>query len=200
MNEGAGDITRVLNAWTNGDPTALDRLTPLVYEQLLRIARHHVRRERGGVGPQTVSLVHEAYLRLTKAEHLDWRHRAHFFAVASRMMRRILVDTARRRGAAKRGGLAEHMASEGPLDFDELPAHIATRREELCAVDDALTRLAELEPRKAQVVELRFFGGLTVEETAEALDISPQSVLRDWKLARAWLTRDLTRPPVESRG
>jgi RNA polymerase sigma factor (TIGR02999 family) len=150
-----------------------------------------MRRERAGHTLQTTALVHEAYLRLASGGRIDWRDRAHFFAVASRTMRRILVDSARKRGTTKRGGDAVHFAQETPLDFDTLPAVFQNRADELCALDQVLTRLAEIDPRRAQVVELRFFGGLTVDETAEVLEISPQSVMRDWKLARAWLTREL---------
>ena len=191
MVSNGGEITAVLKAWGRGDAAALERLTPLVYEQLLRIARHHVHRERAGQGLQTASLVHEAYLRLARSGGLDWRDRSHFFAVSSRIMRRILIDAARARRSTKRGGLMERVDQETPLEFDELPSTIRGRHDELCALDDALERLSKVDPRRAQVVELRFFGGLTVGETAEALDISPQSVMRDWKLARAWLTREL---------
>jgi RNA polymerase sigma factor (TIGR02999 family) len=185
------EITALLKLWGQGDAVALERLTPLVYDQLLRVARHHMHRERVGHTLQPTALVHEAFLRLSEAGHVEWRNRTHFFAVAARMMRRILVDAARKRGTVKRGGEAVRVAHATPLDFDALPAPFQDRAAELCDVDDALMRLSQVDPRRAQVIELRFFGGLTVEETAEVLQISPQSVMRDWRLARAWLTREL---------
>ena len=149
-------------------------------------------RERSGHTLQTTALVNEAFVRLVNVKDIDWRDRAHFFAVSSRIMRRILVDSARARLAAKRGGGAPHVAHSEPFDFDRLPANTGPVAE-LCALDDALEALSKMDARRAQVVDLRFFGGLTVEETAQALEVSPQTVMRDWKLARAWLARELRR-------
>lgn len=182
------EITGLLKSWGQGDTAALERLKPLVYDQLLRVARHHMRQERAGHTLQTTALVDEAFLRLANAGRLDWRDRTHFFAVAARTMRRILVDASRKRGTAKRGGEAVRVEHATPTDFDALPAPFQDRAEESCDVDDALRRLAQVDPRRAQVIELQFFGGLTVEETADVLQISPRSVMRDWRLARAWLT------------
>jgi RNA polymerase sigma factor (TIGR02999 family) len=153
--------------------------------------RAYLHRERGGHTLQTTALVHEAYLRLVKVEEADWHDRTHFFAVCALIMRRILVDHARRRASAKRGGqvIVEHERTG--LRLDDLPADDAERASELIALDQALTGLSAIDARRAEVVELRFFGGLSIEETAEALKVSPQTVMRDWRLARAWLTREL---------
>jgi RNA polymerase sigma factor (TIGR02999 family) len=183
-------ITHLLRAWGRGDAAALDRLTPLVYEQLRRLAANHMRKERPGHGLQTTALVNEAYLRLVKVGELDWHDRGHFFAVSARIMRRILVDAARAQATSKRGGAAAHASS---IDIDRFPSPDTDRPAELCALDDALATLAAIDPRRAQVIEMRFFAGLSVEETAEALSVSPQTVMRDWRLARAWLTRELGR-------
>ncbi|MEO5822756.1 MAG: sigma-70 family RNA polymerase sigma factor [Vicinamibacteraceae bacterium] len=184
-------ITQLLRAWSGGDPGALGRLTPLVYQQLRRLAANQMRKERPGHLLQTTALVNEAYLRLVKIDGFDWRDRGHFFAVAARILRHVLVDGARQRLSAKRGGEVAHVAHAADIDFDQLPAPATDRPAELCALDLALTSLAQLDPRRAQVVEMRFFGGLTVEETAAALDVSAPTVMRDWRLARAWLTREL---------
>jgi RNA polymerase sigma-70 factor, ECF subfamily len=181
------EITRLLHAWRGGDEAALARLTPLVYGELRKIAHGYMRAEREGETLQATALVHEAYLRLVDAGSVDWQDRAHFFAVSAQMMRRILVDAARARVRVKRGGQA------AKVNLDEIPDLSGGRSDELVAVDDALTALAKLDARKAQVIELRFFGGLSVEETAAVLRISPQSVMRDWRLARSWLTRELSR-------
>ena len=183
-------ITHLLRAWGRGDAAALDRLTPLVYEQLRRLAANHMRKERPGHGLQTTALVNEAYLRLVKIGELDWHDRGHFFAVSARIMRRILVDAARAQATSKRGGAAAHASS---IDIDRFPSPDTDRSAELCALDDALAHLAAVDPRRAQVIEMRFFAGLSVEDTAEALSVSPQTVMRDWRLARAWLTRELGR-------
>ena len=185
------EITALLKAWGTGDNTALDRLTPLVYDQLRRMARRHMRNERGGNTLQTTALVHEAYLDLADARNLDWNDRVHFFAVSAQMMRRILVSAARKRLSAKRGGQAKHVNHSKAINLDEIPDFSYGRGPELIALDDALGELAKLDLRKARVIELRFFGGLSVEETADALSMSPQSVMRDWKLAKAWLKREL---------
>lgn len=187
----SGDITRLLKAWRGGDEAALRELTPLVYEQLRRLARGLVRRERDGEPLQATALVHEAYLRLIDAGGVDWQDRTHFFAVAAKVMRRILIDAARARRSAKRGGDVVHLDHSKPFDFDALPDGGSANASALCALDDALTSLARLDSRRAQVIELRFFGGLTVEETAHVLEVSPQTVMRDWNLARAWLAREL---------
>jgi len=187
----SADISRLLNAWGSGDESALERLTPLVYDELRRMAHRYMRKERRGNTLQTTALVHEAYLRLVDAKSFEGRNRAQFFALSSQIMRRVLVDAARSRASAKRGGSAIQEEHAKPLDLDALPGSSSELSAQWLALDAALNHLAELDPRKAKVIELRFFGGLSVEETAEVLTISPQSVMRDWKLARAWLTREL---------
>ena len=188
--EGAREITQLLKAWNQGDESALERLTPLVYARLRRLAWHYLRRERIGLTLQGTALVHELYLRLADASGIEWQDRAHFYAVASHVMRRILVDAARTRGAAKRGGQAERVDT-ATFDLNAIAAD--ERATEVCALDDALTTLAAIDPRRAKVIELRFFGGLSVEETAEVLEVSPQTVMRDWKTAKVWLARELQR-------
>jgi RNA polymerase sigma factor (TIGR02999 family) len=188
---GSADISRLLKAWRTGDETALDRLTPLVYNELRRMARRYMRRERAGNTLQTTALVHEAYIRLVDAKSVEFKDRVHFFALCAAMMRRILVDSARTRATAKRGGGVEHMAHSEGVNLDEIAGNVSQKGAELLALDKALQDLSRLDPRKARVIELRFFGGLSVDETAEVLNISPQSVMRDWKLARAWLNREL---------
>jgi RNA polymerase sigma factor (TIGR02999 family) len=187
------EITELLKAWGSGDPAALDQLTPLVYDELRRLARRYMRNERAGNTLQTTALVNEAYLRLVDAKRVAWQDRVHFFAVSAQMMRRILVDAARARGSAKRGGQMKRVNHSTAFNLDEIPDVSKGRDRELVAIDDALNTLAEMDPRKARVIELRFFGGLSVEEAAEILKISPQSVMRDWKLAKAWLTRELAK-------
>jgi RNA polymerase sigma factor (TIGR02999 family) len=179
----------LLKRWRAGDAQALDRLTPLVYDHLRRMAGRYVVRERVDRQLNATALVHEAYLKLTDAASVDWQDRAHFFAIAARIMRRILVDAARARAAAKRGGGAMPIADSSALD--QLAAADFNRAAEICALDDALETLAAVDPRRAQVVEMRFFGGLSVEETAQALSVSPQTVMRHWKAARAWLAREV---------
>jgi RNA polymerase sigma factor (TIGR02999 family) len=182
----------LLRAWRAGDRSALDRLTPLVYGELRRLAYQFMRQERRERLLQATALVNEAYMRLVDIRAVDWQDRAHFMAVAAQTMRRVLVDAARARAAEKRGGdmeRADHGASG--VDLDEIPAPETDRALEVCALDELLDALARIDPRRAKVIELRFFGGLSVEETAEFLQISPQSVMRDWRLARAWLTREL---------
>jgi RNA polymerase sigma factor (TIGR02999 family) len=190
----SAEITRLLKAWGRGDSAALDRLTPLVYEHLHRMARIYMRSERPGHTLQATALVNEAYLRLVDTRDLDWTDRAHFFAVCARVMRRILVDAARSRAATKRGGGAGRADHSTAIDLDDLPAARTEMSAQVCALDEALDALAQLDPRRAQVVELRFFGGLTVEETGQVLQVSPQTVMRDWRLARAWLARELSQP------
>lgn len=196
----ASDITHLLRAWTGGDRAALDQLTPLVYGQLRQLAAHHMRKERPGHLLQTTALVNEAYLRLLSGGAVEWRDRAHFFAVSSRVLRRVLVDAARKRLAVKRGGPLAHVAQGSDIELDRFPAPATDKPAEICALDAALSSLAQLDARRAQVIELRFFGGLSIEETAEALGVSPQTVMRDWRLARAWLTRELggSRSPSEN--
>jgi RNA polymerase sigma factor (TIGR02999 family) len=186
-----GQITALLKAWSGGDAAALNRLAPLVYAELRRLARRYLRHESPGNTLQTTALVHEAYLRLVEAKSVDWQDRAHFFAISAQMMRRILVDAARARASAKRGGGARRLDHSTALNLDQLPDPGLERGAELIALDDALNVLEQLNPRHAHVVELRFFAGLSVEETASQLNISPQSVIRDWKLAKAWLIREL---------
>ena len=193
MSPESPEITELLKAWGSGDAAALDQLTPLVYDELRRLARRYMRNERAGNTLQTTALVNEAYLRLVDAKRVAWQDRVHFFAVSAQMMRRILVDAARARGSAKRGGQVKRVNHSNAFNLDEIPDVSTGRDRELVAIDDALNTLAEMDPRKARVIELRFFGGLSVEETAEVLKISPQSVMRDWKLAKAWLTRELAR-------
>jgi len=184
-------VTRLLLSWRDGNKAALDELLPLVYAELRRLAEAQLRHEKPGHTLQSTALVHEAYLRLIQQNEAQWQNRAHFFAVASRLIRRILVDHARARGAAKRG------SGQPKLALDELLAEDIPGREqqdwELVALDDALERLARLDEQQSRVVELRFFTGLSVVETAEALGISPATVKRDWATARAWLMRELSR-------
>jgi RNA polymerase sigma factor (TIGR02999 family) len=188
----AAEITGLLKAWRRGDSAALDRLTPLVYEQLHRMARRYMRTERAGHTLQATALVNEAFLRLVDAQDLDWTDRAHFFAVCARVMRRILVDAARSRAAIKRGGQANRAEHSSAIKLDELPMPGTDISAQVCALDEALDVLAQLDPRRARVIELRFFGGLTVEEAGHVLQVSPQTVMRDWRLARAWLARELS--------
>jgi RNA polymerase sigma factor (TIGR02999 family) len=194
----SAEITRLLKAWGRGDAAALERLTPLVYEQLHRMARGYMRSERPGHTLQATALVNEAFVRLVDARDLNWTDRAHFFAVCARVMRRILVDAARSRAAIKRGGQADRVEHSTEISLDDLPAPGAAMSAQVCALDEALNALTRIDPRRAQVIELRFFGGLTVEETAQVLQVSPQTVMRDWKLARAWLARELSGSPEET--
>lgn len=179
-------MTRLLLAWSGGDRTALDSLAAIVYDELHRLASRYLRGERPGQTLQATALVNEAYMRLVDYRRMQWRDRAHFFAVSAQVMRRILVDHARRRNW-KRGGRARHVSIE------EVAVVGGARAADLVALDDAMQSLAQLDPRKAQVVELRFFGGLTTDEAAEVLKVSSTTVLRDWNTARAWLYRELSR-------
>ena len=186
------EITGLLKAWGKGQSSALDGLIPLVYRELKRLARQHMRgREHETL--QTTALVHEAYIRLVDLASVRWQDRAHFFAVAAQIMRGILVDAARARRAQKRGGLLRRADPSANVDLDQIPDMGPGRAEEILAIHEALESLAKMDPRQAQVVEMRFFGGLSVEETAEVLKISPQSVMRDWRLAKAWLRREIQR-------
>ena len=179
------DITQLLVAWGNGDKAALDRLMPIVHDELRRLAHGSMRREPAGHILQTTALVNEAYLKLVNERAIRWQDRAHFYAVAAQMMRRILVDYARARKAAKRGGGAVRVS------LDEAAAASEQRADDLIALDEALERLARIDERKSRVTEYRFFAGLSVEETAAVLGVSPDTVMRDWRLARAWLYREL---------
>ncbi|MGD9902491.1 MAG: sigma-70 family RNA polymerase sigma factor [Vicinamibacterales bacterium] len=188
---GPPPVTDLLLAWRGGDERALDRLVPLVHAELLRLARRQMNRERARHTLQTTALVNEAYLRLVDLSRVQWQDRSHFFAMAARVMRRVLVDHARARRQQKRGGGVR------PAPLDLSPEVAVERGDDLVALDDALQTLAVVDPRKAQVVELRFFGGLSVEETAQALAVSVETVGRDWRLAKLWLLRELGRgaPP-----
>jgi RNA polymerase sigma factor (TIGR02999 family) len=194
MADDPSEITMLLKAWRGGDSHALERLTPLVYDHLRHMAAGFVVKERVDRQLNATALVHEAYVKLVDAGGVNWQDRGHFFAIASRTMRRILVDAARTRTAAKRGGGAVPI-DQSSSTLDRIAAPGTDRAADICALDDALTALATIDPRRAEVVELRFFGGLSVEETAEALSISPQTVMRHWKAARAWLARELRRSP-----
>lgn len=179
------DVSTLLREWSEGDQSALDKLSPIVYDELHRLARHYMRRERTGHSLQATALVNEAYLRLVDYKHMRWENRAHFFAVSAQLMRRILVDHARRHNL-KRGAGVQHVALEDTAEVG------GDQDQNLVALDDAMQALARIDSRKAQVVELRFFGGLSVEETAEVLKISPVTVMRDWSTARAWLHREMS--------
>lgn len=185
------DVTGLLKAWRQGNQDALERLTSLVYDHLRRQARHYMRNERSGVTLQSTALVHEAYLRLVNTQDVEWHDRAHFFALSAQIMRRILIDAARARSAAKRGGRFERADHSSPIDLDEIPSDDARGAAALRALDDALESLEQIDARRAKVIELRFFGGLSVDETADVLQVSPQTVMRDWRLARAWLAREV---------
>jgi RNA polymerase sigma factor (TIGR02999 family) len=185
MNESAAGITALLKAWSSGDQQALEKLTPLVYPELRRMAARYLRRENAGNTLQATALVHEAYLRLVDARLAHWEDRAHFFAVCAQMMRRILVTAARKRTAGKRGGPGVAIQLNESIDAAPM------RDERIVALDDSMNALARFDPRKARVVELRFFGGLSVQETATVLRTSEQTVLRDWRLARSWLEREM---------
>lgn len=183
--ESSVEITRLLKAWSGGDEAALSKLAERVYPELRRMARRHMKNERQADTLQTTALVHEVYLRLVDVTRVEWRERAQFFAMAAQMMRRILVDAARTRAAGKRGGSARK------VNLDETALLSSTPERAILALDEALIAFAEIAPRQAKVVELRYFGGLTEDEIVEALKISPRTVRRDWDLAKAWLLREL---------
>jgi RNA polymerase sigma factor (TIGR02999 family) len=187
MTKSSTQITQLLLAWGQGDEAALERLMPLVYDELRKVAARHLRRQRPDHTLQTTALVNEAYLRLIDSSQVQWQNRAHFFAISAQLMRRILVDFARSRQNLKRGGDVERVS------LDEALVVAPERGADLLALDDALTQLAALNSRQAQVVELRYFGGLSEEEAAEALKVSLRTVQRDWKLARLWLYRELSK-------
>jgi len=186
MKASAHEMTQLLVAWGDGDGEALHKLLPLVHEELHRLAHRYMRRENGGHTLQTSALVNEAYIRLIDQKEVRWQNRAHFFGIAAHIMRRILVDYARARKYQKRGGGARRVEIDEPMIVSP------ERAAEVVAIDEALVRLAEIDPRKSQLVELRFFGGLSIEETAEVLKVSPGTVMRDWTLAKAWLRRQIT--------
>ncbi len=190
----SGDVTQLLLVWRNGSEEALGELMPLVYGELRRIAANFLRRENAGHVMQSTALVHEAYFRLVDQKQVNWQNRAHFFAVAARMMRRILVDEARRNLAGKRGG------GVTLLSIDEQVAGTGEREFSLVALDDAMKTLEELDPQQAKLVELRFFAGLSVDETAEVLGVSPATVKRHWNTAKAWLYRELNSLGPAERG
>lgn len=181
------EVTQLLKAWSAGDEEALEKLTPLVYWQLHKIAKRYMAGERSGHPLQTTALVNEAYLRLVDCGRVNWHDRVHFFAVSAQLMRRILIDFARSRGYLKRGAAAPH------ISLDQAPSVCSEPDMNLVALDDALQALSAVDERKGKVVELKFFGGLSVEETAEALGISAETVVRDWRLAKIWLLRELRR-------
>jgi RNA polymerase sigma-70 factor, ECF subfamily len=182
---GPGEITRLLADWNGGNQAALDRLLPLVYEELRRLASNYMRRERGDHLLQTTALVHEAYLRLVDQQNVNYESRTHFFALASQVMRHILVDYARGHCRAKRGN------GIPPLALSDVAVLSEDRAEELIAVNSALENLTAMDPRKGRVFELRYFGGMSVEEAADALKVSPTTVARDWRMAKAWLRREI---------
>lgn len=182
------EVTALLRAWSDGDQDALQALTPIVYEELHRLARRYMRRERSGHSLQATALVNEAYMRLADYTRMQWQDRAHFFAVSAQVMRRILVDHARRHNV-KRGGGVQHVSLEEVV----VVAPGEDGETDLVALDQALTDLTRIDPRKAQIVEMRFFGGLTVEEIGEVLKISTGTIKRDWRAAKAWLYQELTR-------
>jgi RNA polymerase sigma factor (TIGR02999 family) len=186
MTRSPQEVTQLLVAWRNGDLQARDELMPLVYQELHRLAHQYMSRERPGHTLQTSALVNEAFLRLADQRDVQWQNRAHFIGIAGQMMRRILVDYARNRGYAKRGGSALQVSLDEELIVSE------ERSAEVVALDDALQSLARLDERKSRLVELRFFGGLSIEETAEVLGVSPGTVMRDWTLAKAWLRREMS--------
>lgn len=189
---GPNEVTQLLRAWSEGDQQALEKLTPLVYAELHRRAHWQMAHERSAQTLQTTALVNEIYVQLIDLRGVSWRDRAHFFALSSRLIRRVLIDAARAKAAQKRGGHSRHVELDDNLLVSQQP------RADVIALDDALTALAAIDERKSRVVELRFFGGLGIEETAEVLKVSPDTVKRDWKLAKAWLRRELrnSTPPA----
>ena len=182
----AHEISRLLRCWSEGDESALDALAPLVYDELHKLAHHYMRREGRGHILQTTAVIHEAFLRLVRSRSADWEDRTHFFGICARLMRQVLVDFARTQKSQKRGGEVVR------LEFEDAPELPAERDIDLLALDEALASLSRVDARKGRIVELRFFGGLSVEETAEVLKVSPDTVTRDWRLARAWLLKEMS--------
>lgn len=187
MDTSTDEVSRLLHDWGNGNPQALEKLVPLIYHELRQIAHACLYRERPGHTLQTTALVHEAYLKLIDQRDTRWQNRAHFFAIAAQAMRRILVDSARRHTAVKRGGKAENLSLDEAANVSLEPDPI------LLPLDEALNKLAEIDPQQSRIVELRFFGGLTIEETAEVMSLSADRIKREWAMARAWLRQDLSR-------
>jgi len=192
MTSGPKAITQLLEAWRKGDEAARDELMTVVYQELHRLAHHYMKHELPGHTLQTSALVNEAYMRLIDQNNVQWQNRAHFYGIAAQMMRRILVDYARSRQYAKRGGGIRDLPLEEALIMSQ------ERNEEVIALDETLERLAEFDPRKSKIVEFRFFAGLSIEETAEVLAVSPGTVMRDWTLAKAWLRREMSAPKSDS--
>jgi RNA polymerase sigma factor (TIGR02999 family) len=186
MDPSPHEVTQLLVAWSNGDQVARDELMSVVYQELHRLAHHYMQRESPSHTLQTSALVNEAFVKLVDQRNVHWQNRAHFYGIAAQMMRRILVDYARSRGSAKRGGGARELSLDEELIVSD------ERSAEVVALDETLQRLAEFDPRKSQIVEFRFFGGLSIEETAEVLAVSPGTVMRDWTLAKAWLRREMS--------
>jgi RNA polymerase sigma factor (TIGR02999 family) len=186
MSSPSHQVTQLLQKWSEGDETALTKLMPLVHDELHRLAHQHMRRESAGHVLQTSALINEAYIRLVDRPLIRWQDRSHFFGIAARLMRHILVDDARKRNAAKRGG------SFIQVPLDEASAVVQEQAANVAALDDALRRLETIDERQGKIVELRFFGGLSIEETAEILKVSPGTVMRDWTFARAWLRNEMT--------
>src|SRR5215470_4635615 len=180
------EITRLLQGWSDGDEQALEKLTPLLYRELHRMAHRYMRQERPGHTLQTTALINEAYLRLISWKNVRWQNRAQFFGVSAQLMRKILVDFARSRNYAKRG------AGGHVISLDDVPVVSRDRARDILALDDALQRLADIDPRKSQIVELRFFGGLSLEETAEVLKVSSRTIRREWDLAKTWISRQMS--------
>jgi RNA polymerase sigma factor (TIGR02999 family) len=188
MTQASGhDVTQLLIEWSNGDKAALDKLIPLIHEELRRLAHHYMSRERPGHTLQTTALVDEAYVRLVNRKDVHWQNRSHFFAIAAQLMRSILVDHARSHAYTKRGGGARK------ISLDETMIVSQQRAAEVVALDDVLKELASFDPQQSRIVELRFFGGLTIEETAEVLNLSPATIKREWSTAKAWLYRELSK-------
>ena len=187
MTHSQENVTELLLDWSNGDKAALDRILPIVYDELRKQAARYLRHERAGHTLQTTALIHEAYIRLVDQKNVRWQNRAHFFGISAQMMRRILVDHARTKGRVKRGG------SDIKVSLDDANLMAKPTNLDLVALDEALDRLAEIDEQQSKIVELRFFSGLTVEETAEVLKISTATVKRDWSMAKAWLHREVTR-------
>lgn len=185
MSIASNEVTKLLNDWSGGDKSALDKLIPLVHAELKQLARRYMKRERVNHTLQTSALINEAYLRLINQKQVQWQNRTHFFAIASQLMRRVLVDHARTRGYAKRGGAVHN------ISFDETAIASSERAAQLIALDEALDNLAKIDPRQSRIVEMRFFGGLSIEETAEALSLSPATIKREWNAAKAWLYKEI---------
>jgi len=190
MSQPAQNVTQLLLGWGKGDKDALDQLLPIVYDELRRQAARYLRRERVGHTLQTTALIHEAYIRLVDQRNVQWQNRAHFFGIAAQLMRRILVDHARTKKRAKRGG------SDVRVSLAEATLVTKSKDLDVVALDEALERLADIDEQQARIVELRFFSGLTVEETAEVLSISPATVKRDWSMAKAWLHREISNEQI----